>query len=790
MAGTTRFRMRILHGAALSAFVLLAACGGGGGDGVKSTPTPTPTPAPTPTPEPTPTPTPTPSPTPTPTPTPMGSPPPPVLVPTEFDTPEFRASNGAVFHNAVAAWKENKTGAGQTIAIVDTGINTASPEFGSRITMSEDFAVPVGSTRASGDTGGNHGTQVAMVAAGARNGSGTLGIAYAANILALRADKMDSCGSCQFDAGPVTNAVRFAADNGAKVINISMAYSTAMPGMNAAVAYAVGKGAIIVVAAGNDRAASPSAFVTDIQSAGGANVIVAGSVDANGNISYFSTRAGSTMNVYLAALGEGLIDPLNSGATISGTSFSAPQISGAIALLAQAFPTKTGAELVDILLRTAHDAGAAGTDAIYGRGILNIAAAMQPVGTATVAGTGNVVPLNSLSGVGSEAMGDALASSASLETIILDEYQRAFSMDLGRGMRNATLVPRLHNALSGETRMMAGASEKASLAFTVRANGAGGVQVWPEALRLSQDDARQAQVLAARVALRLSPGTQVAFGFADSANGLAAQMRGAQSPAFFVAQDATTEEGFHADDRVSLALRRQLGPWGLTVGAESGRIVSGAPLVLDQTRGGDRTRDGMSRFGVVLDRHWGAVDMAFGASWLNENRTVLGARFSEAFGGKGADSVTLDGRVGWQFAPSWRLAGAWRESWTMARSTGLIADGSQLRSRAWSIDLSRNRVFGQSDSIALRIAQPMRVEKGQLRLDMPVSYDYATQTAGFGTRALNLAPNGREIMGELAWSGRLFAGWASASVFYRRDPGHYAQLPDDKGVALRWTTGF
>ena len=126
----------------------------------------------------------------------------------------------------------------------------------------------------------------------------------------------------------------------------------------------------------------------------------------------------------------------------------------------------------------------------------------------------------------------------------------------------------------------------------------------------------------------------------------------------------------------------------------------------------------------------------------------------------------------------------------MARSAGLIADGSQLRSRAWSFDVSKRQVFGQSDSIALRIAQPLRVESGRLRLDLPVAYDYATGTTTFGTRSLNLAPDGREVMGELAWNGRLFSGFATASVFYRRDPGHYAQVPDDKGIALRWSKGF
>ena len=710
-------------------------------------------------------------------------------MPTEFDTREFQDTKGAGFHNAAAAWSATNpgsTGDGVTIAIVDTGIDTANSEFTGRILAASKDMV----TRTNvNESGGTHGTTVAMLAAAARDGSGIMGIAYDADILALRVDRDGSCArKCRFDLAPIADAIRYAAASGAKVINLSMGGSSSSAAVNQAIADVLAnKDVVIVVAAGNDGKANPTGFVTGILAAGTTRVIVAGSVDANGTLSAFSDRAGTTQNNYLAALGDGQPNPLGSG-ILQGTSFSAPQISGAIALLAQAFPSMSGAELVERLLESAHDVGAPGVDAIYGWGILDINRAMQPAGQTNLAGTSGIVPLSSVTGAGSEAMGDALTT-ASLETVILDKYQRAYAMDLGGSMRSASLVPRLRNALSGDQRTLGGASEAASFAFTVNAAGGFAEPIWPEAMRLSQEDARQAQVLAARVALRVSPDTQIGFGFADSANGLVAQMQGAKRPAFFVAQDAGGEEGFHADNRVTLAMRRQLGPWGLTVGAEAGRIVSGAPAYLGLRRD-DRTRDGMTRVGVAVDRTWGPVDMAFGVNWLNENRTVLGGRFSDAFGGKGADSVSLDGRLGWDFAPSWRIAGAWRESWTRARTSGLIADGSGLRSRAWSVDLSREQVFGKSDSLALRIAQPMRVEKGQLRLDMPISYDYATETAGFGTRSLNLAPTGREIIGELAWNGRLLTGWASASVFYRRDPGHYAQLPDDKGVALRWTTGF
>jgi hypothetical protein len=55
---------------------------------------------------------------------------------------------------------------------------------------------------------------------------------------------------------------------------------------------------------------------------------------------------------------------------------------------------------------------------------------------------------------------------------------------------------------------------------------------------------------------------------------------------------------------------------------------------------------------------------------------------------------------------------------------------------------------------------------------------------------LSLAPKGREQDVELVWRGGLWRGTAMASVYYRKDPGHYSTLPDDRGVALSWNRQF
>src|SRR5690606_15329056 len=298
---------------------------------------------------------------------------------------------------------------------------------------------------------------------------------------------------------------------------------------------AVNAGLLVVVAAGNDGEAELESFPAGLDGLGTGGVIVVGSVGENGEISDFSNRAGSRPDFFIAARGERIcceyrdgvlyVDDEGFAYLFSGTSFAAPQVSGAAALLAQAFPNLTGREIVDILLRSAFDAGAFGPDAVYGRGILDLARAFQPLGTTRLAGGSAVLALGDSSGSTSPAMGDA-ASTASLPAVVLDEYARAFGTDLGVTLGRAVPREPLHGSVGVERRVLSGASEAMSLAFTIDARGKAGEPPRIRQLTLAREDAEAARVLAARVAMRLSPGTQIGFAFAQGPDGLVAQLQG------------------------------------------------------------------------------------------------------------------------------------------------------------------------------------------------------------------------------------------------------------------------
>lgn len=734
--------------------------------------------------------------------------------PAPFDTAEYRRSSGTSQHGAVTAWQAGATGNRQIIAIVDTGIDMTNSEFAGRISTASADVTGSGRPLQAED---DHGTNIALVAAAARNDSGVLGMAYDATLQVLRADAPGSCtssgqntseASCSFFDDSIARGVDAAVSAGAKVVNLSLGGKDGISTvLRQAVARAAAAGTVLVVAAGNGGTGNrpgvdpnqPSSFASAIRAAGGDNVIIVGSVDEGGIISSFSQRAGAEAAYYLTARGE-RICCIYEGSSIfvgrdasgsynllySGTSFATPQVAGAVALLAQAFPNLTGQQIVRLLLDSARDVGEVGTDTTYGKGTLDITRAFAPRGAMTLAGGTSVVRVGE-GATGSPAMGDALANPAPLTGVALDSYARAYKVDLSRGLRGAALQPRLRGALASGMHVAQGGAGAVSLAFTIAEGAAEQRAPRARQLQLSGEQAEGARLLAARVAMKVAPGTEMALALREGAGGIAAQLRGAAQPAFLIAQGGLGDSGFISRKELGFAMRRDFGRLGLTVSAESGDVLEQEH---ELTRTVPRAPLATQTFSVTADRRFGPVDTVLGASWLAEDASVLGARFGSTFGMRGADTLFLDASAGTDIASGWRLGAAWRQGWTQIRQAGLIAEGSTLTASGWSLDLTRAGAFAPGDTLGFRVSQPLRVSDGGIGVTLPVAYDYATLLTDYGTRFVALAPSGREIDAELAWNGTLWGGDASASLFYRTDPGHYASLPDDKGLAVRWRRDF
>ncbi len=767
-----RIKADLLRSATMGTGLLLAACGGGGGGGINSTPTPPSTSLPTP--APTPTPTPTPAPTPT---------------PSSNDTGEYRATVGAVSMNALAAYNVGATGKGIGVGVIDSGIDLQSQEFGTRISSgSQDVA-----GNASIDDEGGHGTAVAFTLAGRRNGAGSQGVAFDATLIVLRADRPGTCATaskddestgCKFPTDAITRGVDAARVAGAKVVNISLGGSEMPQSLKDAIGRATSAGLVVVIAAGNDGSVNPDPFTNVAGDAQARNqVIIAGSVGSSDGISSFSDRAGTGAAHFLTAIGENVRAPdQNDTAYLwSGTSFAAPQISGAVALLAQAFPNLTGAQIVDILFKSARDVGAPGIDSVYGNGVLDLTRAFQPLGATLMAGSKALVSTSGNATL-SAAMGDAVQGE--LGAVILDGYSRAFAIDLAKTIAKRSPDRALGGALQSHLRTVALAQGNMTVSMTLAPRSNGDVAL--DRTSLSRADASGARAIAGMVTQKLGSTLSFGFGFAQGSGALSAQLSGQSEPAFLIANAGSM--GFDSTTRASSAMRQSFGGFGFTAGIENGDVLTQRG---DDLRLRDRwQRSGYNRASLAIDRRFGGLATIVAATRMDERDTVLGARFDAALGATRAATWFLDTKARFDAGAGWSIGGSMRQGWTRAAVRGGLSGDGLVRTNAFAADIGKDGVFGH-DSIGLRIAQPLRVARGGIDLGLPTYFDYISgSVTDWTTQRLNLAPQGREVDVEARYGMPVFGGGLDTNLFWRRDPGNFAALPNDYGMAMRYSLGF
>lgn len=774
---TTILRTHLLRSVALTSLVFTAACGGGGG--VESIPTPPPVAAPTP------------APVPAPAPAPAPTPPPGTV---NYDTPEYRATVGAVSMNALAAYQRSATGLGIKVGVIDSGIDVASQEFDNRISSAS--ASTAGNTTIDDESG--HGTAVAFTIAGRRNGAGAHGVAFDSTLVVIRADTPGSCttpdttkddGGCSFGSNAIARGIDISTANGARVINLSLGGSAPGNAVIDAIDRATAAGVIVIIAAGNDSTDNPDPFAGIATSPIARNlVLIAGSVGATDVISDFSDKAGSGANHFLAAVGERVRAPCEDTKVClwSGTSFAAPQISGAVALLAQAFPNLSGAQIVSILFDTARDTGAAGIDPIYGRGVIDLTRAFSPIGATSVAGTNGSASLSGNATL-SAPMGDA--AQGTLGAVILDGYSRAFAIDLARTINRNGPARMLTGVLQTRTRNVTATLKGMTVAVTLAPLDRG---IAVERTLLSPEDGARARTLAATVTQRLGSNAQFALGFAEGGASLAARLAGRAEPAFLVAHDPGRTQGFDSAVRGSSAIRRQFGTLGITAATENGAVLSrtGGDAQLPALR--ERySQSGYNRTSLAFDRRFGGLDTGLTLTRLAERDTVLGARFGDALGAARATSWFVDAATRLDAGYGWSLGASLRQGWTRAEVRGGLGGGGTIRTSGFAADIGKDGVFGRRDSFGLRVAQPLRVARGGIDLRLPVDYDYAVgSVTGWATQRLNLTPTGREIDVEARYGFALFGGDFQTNLFLRRNPGNFATLPNDVGAAVRYSVAF
>ncbi|BCJ52282.1 hypothetical protein Asp14428_37570 [Actinoplanes sp. NBRC 14428] len=252
--------------------------------------------------------------------------------------PAFRQQWGLTRTNVGAAWSTTRGSGDVVIAVVDTGVKPL-PDFAGRLLPGYDFVNK--DSNATDDHG--HGTMAAGVsAATGNNGTGIAGVCWSCKILPVKALNAKGLGTYS----DIAEGVRWAADQGADIINLSLGGTADSQLMRDAITYAMSKGALVLAAAGNEG--SPAlhypAAIPDVLAVGGSTAT---------DTRYPWSNYGSSW-VDLAAPGcnpaQGLTGAVSQ---FCGTSSATPFASGVAALLASTSPAPDAAAIRTALTSSA-----------------------------------------------------------------------------------------------------------------------------------------------------------------------------------------------------------------------------------------------------------------------------------------------------------------------------------------------------------------------------------------------------------------------------------------------------
>jgi thermitase len=275
---------------------------------------------------------------------------------------------GSAWHigkiGAPTAW-DSTQGAGVTIAILDTGVNVSHPDLKDRLVPG--YNAYDKNTDVSDLCG--HGTAVAGTAAASTNNAiGVAGVAGAAKIMPIRIAYKDSTGGCPAYFSTIASGITYAADNGARIANVSYVGIAGSSSVKSASRYMKSKGGLVFISAGNnnrDENVTPDdAF------------IIVSSTDSYDKKSSFSSWGSF---VSLSAPGSGIWTTNNAlgYSSWNGTSFASPVGAGAAGLMMAARPDLSAEQIESLLFSTSVDLGTTGRDPVFGYGRVNAAAAVS-----------------------------------------------------------------------------------------------------------------------------------------------------------------------------------------------------------------------------------------------------------------------------------------------------------------------------------------------------------------------------------------------------------------------------
>lgn len=725
---------------------------------------------------------------------PTPPPPPPAPVTSNFDTPEFRRNYGLDAINAIPAYEAGGTGQGIIVSVIDTGIDRDHSDLIGRIhPASTNVFDPAESVE---DEDG-HGTLVSGIIAANRNDFASHGVAFNAQILAVRAEDPDSCTEedsegCLLSDFDIATGVDHARVNGARVINLSLGGDGASFGLLEAIDRATSAGIIVVVSAGNAdedttdaERANPSGFAQDLAFSGAGNglVIITGATDRNNELADFSHQAGTAENAFVVAPGVSIITTFVGGgqASASGTSFAAPHVSGAIALLIELFPNLTSNQLVDLLLSTTVDLGAVGIDAIYGRGLIDLGEALDPQGTTSISvvtsdGTTTTTSNDGSGGQTPGAFGNVLSNITLLnDAVFLDKYERGYKFDLGARFISTPNTPSLLGRLDQDRETAFSGFQFGDAQFQFSG-------------RIANDDERhihaylgdvaegQYQATTPRYQFRTDQsGFEIglSYGYGLSQN-LSPELAEAD---LYLTQNEGAQSWLTARHEHSITLARAVKNGRFAFGVSLSNRDIDNPALFGATPVDDRRSQ---NFAGRYDRYFKSAAFSVELGVLRENGQLFGAPTAGALSfGSGALTAYMNLESEFDLNADWLLSAqaSFLRTDVKQATASVFSNINTFNSSSFQIKAERRSLFFENDRIGFSVTQPLKVESGSALITVPtgVSYSPGRTDVLFESNAISLAPDGREVDVEIGYSWRMDNGLSlKANMLHQFNAGHIA----------------
>ena len=703
------------------------------------------------------------------------------------------------------------------VAVIDTGIDTDSDEFEGRIHPdSADLLIASVVGAADARSGGpdlsdedGHGNSIASIIGAARNGKNIRGVAPSAELLIFRADD-DSDEDLVIFGSAIQEGITRAGAAGAGVLNLSLGSDEVGARTDFGILFenASSHDLVTVIAAGNEGAANPEeSALAALDAPAAGTVIISGSVDDNNNISSFSNRAGTGQAFFLAAPGEFIPvpeqdDPTGDRVTsFSGTSASTPVIAGAAALVREIWPQLSASDVVQVLLTSAQDLGAPGIDEIFGHGLLDVAAALEPSGQAVASSvSGSSVDLGATVSL-SPAFGRGWTGGGKVG--FLDQFGRDFytsttsflgaphqsSADLNRFLRFDSAITS-HAGVIGDAAVRFRMNERQYAA--IDSSAALRAPVFHEGDVHRDAEAFFGIFVSKPVAGAISLGAANGFSPRDID----------QLTSIIIGANSLSADGFddpymaRADSGRAAMLEVALKP-GMRLDIVladtdyrdtylgAGNIFTGG---MDQTA----PQSTNLRAGVTFGRERDLLALYTGVK--TEAGSVLGADFGGPFGEISQSrtyyqSVAMEMSVlaGWRAA----LRGSVGVSDVDLAGNGFASAFDPLISTQFAVSLYREGAFFDNDRLTLALLQPLRVEAGRAGLEAPISFDlstdgftYARQDVVFGTGPRQLDLEARYLFS----SGG--AGFIEAALVYQKNAYIDGELGNAATALIRAGSSF